>query len=121
MNELKPNTHSYTGDTIVFKELPGNSYYINSPCLLTIPDRTILLNGAYLKSEGTHFDAIKILNVHFESGFIYLMIQDLSTKRIYWINHIVGEHYPCIWWLLGWEYLENEMVKRIKSNFINNT
>ena len=121
MDGLKTNTHLKTGDTIVFKELPGNSYYINSPCLLTIPNRTILLNGAYLKSEGTHFDAIKILNVHFESGFIYLMIQDLSTKIIYQISHIVGEHYPWIWWLLSWEYLENEMVKRIKNNFINNT
>jgi hypothetical protein len=119
MSELKPNTYSYTGDTIVFKELPGNSYYINSPCLLTIPNRTILLNGAYLKSEGTHFDAIKILNVHFESGFIYLLIQELSTKRIYHISHIVGEHYPCIWWLLSWEYFENEMVKRIKYDYNN--
>jgi hypothetical protein len=119
MSELKPNTYSYTGDTIVFKELPGNSYYINSPCLLTIPNRTILLNGAYLKSEGTHFDAIKILNVHFESGFIYLLIQELSTKRIYQISHIVGEHYPCIWWLLSWEYFENEMVKRIKYDYNN--
>ena len=120
MNELKPNTYSYTGDTIVFKELPGNSYYINSPCLLTIPNRTILLNGAYLKSEGTHFDAIKILSVHFEFGFIYLMIQDLSTKRIYQISHIVGEHYPCIWWLLGWEYLENVIVKKARESINDN-
>jgi hypothetical protein len=120
MNGLKTNTYSNTGDTIVFKELPGNSYYINSPCFLTIPNRTILLNGVYLKAEGTHFDAIKILNVHFESGFIYLIVQDLSTKRIYQIDHIVGEHYPCIWWLLNWEYFENEMVKRVKESINNN-
>ena len=119
MNGLKTNTHSNTGDNIVFKESPGNSFYINCPCFLTIPNRTILLNGIYLIAEGTHFDAIKILNVHFESGFIYLMIQDLSTKRIYQISHIVGEHYPCIWWLLSWEYLENEMVKRITNDYNN--
>ena len=120
MDGLKTNTHLKTGDTIVFKELPGNSYYINSPCLLTIPNRTILINGTYLKSEGTHFDAIKILNAHFESGFIYLMIQDLSTKRIYQISQIVGEPYPCIWWLLGWEYLENEMLNRVRESINNN-
>ena len=120
MNELKNTTHSNTGETIVFKELPGRSYYINSPCFLTIPNRTILLNGAYLKSEGTHFDAIKILNVHFESGFIYLMVQDLYTKGIYQISHIVGEQYPCIWWLLSWEYLENEMGKKVKESINNN-
>jgi len=120
MNELKPNTYSYTCDTIVFKELPGNSYYINSPCLLTIPNRTILLNGAYLKAEGTHFDAIKILNIRFESGFIYLMIQDLSRKRIYQISHIVGEHYPCIWWLLSWEYLENVIIKKARESINDN-
>jgi hypothetical protein len=119
MNGLKTNTHSNTGDTIVFKELPGNSYYINSPCFLTIPNRTILLNGIYLKSEGIHFAAIKILNVHFESGFIYLMVQELSTKRIYQISHIVGENYPCIWWLLSWEYFENEMGKRITNDYNN--
>jgi hypothetical protein len=120
MNGLKTNTYSNTGDTIVFKELQGNSYFINSPCFLTIPNRTILLNGVYLKAEGCHFDAIKILNVHFESGFIYLIVQDLSTKRIYQIDHIVGEHYPCIWWLLSWEYFENEMVKRVKESINNN-
>ena len=120
MNGLKTNINSNTGDTVVFKELQGNSYYINSPCFLTIPRRTILLNGIYLKAEGTHFDAIKILNVQFESGFIYLMIHDLSTQRIYQISHIVGEHYPCIWWLLSWEYFENEMVKRVKESIYNN-
>jgi hypothetical protein len=120
MNGLNTNTHSNTGDTIVFKELPGNSYYINSPCFLTIPHRTILLNGVYLKAEGTHFDAIKISNVHFESGYIYLMIHDLSTKKIYQISHIVGDNYPCIWWLLSWEYFENEMVKRVKKSINNN-
>jgi hypothetical protein len=120
MNGLKTNTYSNTGDTIVFKELQGNSYFINSPCFLTIPNRTILLNGVYLKAEGCHFDAIKILNVHFESGFIYLIVQDLSTKRIYQISHIVGENYPCIWWLLSWEYFENEMVKRVKKSINNN-
>lgn len=116
MNAQKNNALSNTGDTIVFKELPDNAYFINSPCFLTFPKRTIILNNPYLKAEGTHFDAIRILNIHFESGFVYLMVQDLSTRRIYQISHIVGEHYPCIWWLLGWEYLENEMVKRVKES-----
>jgi hypothetical protein len=47
------------------------------------------------------------------------MVQELSTKRIYQISHIVGENYPCIWWLLSWEYFENEMGKRIKNDYSN--
>ena len=61
-----------------FKDLSNGNYFVNSPCLLTIPERTIRLNGIYLKAEG-----------------------------IYLISHIIGENYPCIWWLQDWEFIEN--------------
>ena len=121
INQKERNVHSDSANTIVFKRLSDNSYYVNSPCFLTVSARTIQQNGIYLKAEGTHFDAIKILNVRFEDGFIHLQIEDLKTNRIYAISHIVGDNYPCIWWLLSWDSLENEMMKRIKNYYNNNT
>lgn len=121
INKQECNVHSDSVNTIVFKRLSDNSYYVNSPCFLTIPAKTIQQNAIYLKAEGCHFDSIKILNVYFEDGLIHLLIEDLKTNRIYSISHIIGENYPCIWWLLSWDYLENEMMNRIKNDYNNNT
>ena len=96
INQQEYKVHSDSGNTIVFKRLSDNSYYVNSPCFLTVPTRTIQQNGIYLKAEGCYFDSIKILNVHFEDGFIHLLIEDLKTNKIYPISHIIGEIYPCI-------------------------
>ena len=98
-----------------FKDLSDGKYFVNSPCFLTIPGRTIKLNGIYLKAEGRHFDTIKILHVHYENQFIYLLVNDLKTGRIYLISHIIGEHYPCIWWLQDWEFIENDISQRVSS------
>lgn len=114
MYRLENKTKSEEESTVVFKALPGNQFYINSPCFLTSPARTIRLNGSYLKSEGSHFDAIRLINVRFAEGFVHLLVEDLKTKRVYPISHIVGEKYPCFWWLLGWEYIENDVIRRIK-------
>ena len=121
INQQECDVYSDSANTIVFKRLSDNSYYVNSPCFLTVPAKTIQQNGVYLKAEGCHFDSIKILNVHFEDGFIYLLIEDLKTNRIYPISHIIGENYPCICWLLSWDYFENEMMKRIKNYYNDNT
>jgi hypothetical protein len=104
-------------DKTVFKKLSSDTYFVNSPCFLTVPHRTIRLKERFLKSEGSHFDAVQLLNVHFENGFIYLQLEDLKTCRIYVISHIIGENYPCIWWLLNWDYFETEMIKRIKRSY----
>lgn len=97
INQQEYKVHSDSGNTIVFKRLSDNSYYVNSPCFLTVPEKTIQQNGIYLKAKGCHFDSIKILNVHCEDGFIHLLVEDLKTNRIYPISHIIGENYPCIW------------------------
>jgi hypothetical protein len=115
----KFHKYSSTCETIVFKKLSDFTFFVNSPCFLTVPSKTIQINGIYLKAEGSHFDTIKILNVHFKDGFIYLLIEDLKTGRIYQISHIVGDNYPCIWWLLSWDYFEQEMVKRIKRKIFD--
>lgn len=99
----------------IFNDLSDGKYYVNSPCFLTVPERTIKLNGLYLKAEGHHFDAIKILHVHYESQFIYLMVEDINTGRIYKISHIVDENSPCIWWLQDWEFVENDFFKKVSS------
>jgi hypothetical protein len=80
VNQQEYKVHSNSGNKIVFKRLSDNSYYVNSPCFLTVPAKTIQQNGIYLKAEGCHFDSIKILNVHFEDGFIHLLIEDLKTN-----------------------------------------
>jgi hypothetical protein len=112
--------HSITDDTTVFKKLSDYTYYVNSPCLLTVPPKTIQINGIYLKAEGSHFDPIQILNFHFERSFMYLLVKDLKTGRIYRISHIVGDNYPCIWWLMSWDFFENEMIKKIKESYKEN-
>ena len=101
--------HSITDDTTVFKKLTDYTYYVNSPCLLTVPPKTIQINGIYLKTEGSHF----------ERSFIYLLVKDLKTGRMHRISHIVGDNYPCIWWLMSWEFFENEMMKKLKNSYNN--
>jgi len=94
---------------------PNGNYFLNSPCFLTIPERTIRLNGIYLKAEGHRYDTVKILHIHYENQFIYLLVNDLKTGRIYLISHIIGENYPCIWWFQDWEFIENYIFKKVSS------
>lgn len=117
MNLNNCNPHTVERTEVLYQELSNDRFYINSPCFLTVPPRTVEKYGIYLKSEGNHFDAIKILNVHYKSGFVYLTIQDLKSNTIHQINHKVDENSPCVWWLLSWEYFENETMKRIKQTF----
>ena len=109
-----------TKEENVFKDLSDGKYFVNSPCFLTVPERTIKLNGLYLKAEGHHFDAIKILHVHYESQFIYLLVEDIKTGRIYQISHIIDENSPCIWWLQDWEFVENDLFKKVSSQLSDN-
>jgi len=104
----------------IFKDLSNGEYFVNSPCFLTVPYRTIKLNGIYLKAEGNHFDPIKILHVHYERQFIYLLVNDLKTERIYQISHIIGENFPCIWWLQDWEFIEEDLVQKVSNRSTGN-
>lgn len=120
MEQEKKNYTETTSQNVIFKKLSHDKFFVDSPCFLTVPYRVIQLHGIYLKAEGQHFDAIRILKIHFKAGFIYLTVQDLKSERIYNISHIVGDNYPCIWWLISYEYIENEVIRKIKATNSSN-
>lgn len=120
MEQEKKNYTETTSQNVIFKKLSHDKFFVDSPCFLTVPYRVVQLNGIYLKAEGQHFDAIRILKIHFKAGFIYLTVQDLKSERIYNISHIIGDNYPCIWWLISIEYIENEVINKIKTKDLIN-
>jgi hypothetical protein len=72
MEQKRNNNTETTSQNLIFKKLSENKFFVDSPCFLTVPYRVIQLNGIYLKAEGQHFDAVRILKIHFKAGFIYL-------------------------------------------------
>ncbi|UCG27962.1 MAG: hypothetical protein JSV24_00990 [Bacteroidales bacterium] len=117
--DIDNENHKEATEENLFKDLSDGMFFVNSPCFLTVPERTIKLNGLYLKAEGIRFDPVKILHIHYENQFIYLLVKDLKTDRIYQISHIIGENYPCIWWLQDWDFIENQLCQHTSNKILD--
>ena len=75
------------------------------PFILTT-DRILTVGMPYMKLEGQHTDAIRLLDVWDADGYIYLKIQGLQTGKvntISWILEDTGGYW--LWSLSSLDYI----------------
>ncbi len=87
--------------------LPDNSVILNMPFILTI-NKLLKIGMPYMKLEGSHTDAIRLLNVFDENGCVYLKIQNLQTGKvntISWNLNYSGDYW--LWTIASMDYIMN--------------
>ena len=91
----------------ILEYLPPNTVILDLPFILT-PDKTLTVGMPYMKLEGLHKDAIKLLDVWDEDNVVYLKIQNIQTGKINtisWILDYSGGYW--LWSLASLDYLMN--------------
>jgi len=61
---------------------------LNLPFILT-EDKILVLGMPYLKLEGNHIDAVRLLDVNDNEGYVYLKIEDINTGNVYTISWLL--------------------------------
>ncbi len=102
--DLTPVKKDYTGLKKLEYFLP-NIVRLDLPFILT-EDKMLVLNMPYLKLEGQHVDAVRLLDVWDKDEIVNLKIQDLKTNKINVLSHNLkysGNYW--LWCLAEFEYL----------------
>jgi hypothetical protein len=86
---------------------------LDLPFILT-EDKMLVLGMPYLKLEGNHIDAVRLLDVCDKEGYVYLKIEDIKTGRVYtisWLLEYEGEFW--LWSIASLEFIENDVFSKI--------
>ncbi len=81
-----------------------NIVRLDLPFILT-KNKMLVSNMPYLKLEGTHIDAVRLINVWDEDGYVYLKIKNLKTGQvntISWLLEYKGDFW--LWSLASLSY-----------------
>lgn len=87
---------------------------LDLPFILT-EDKILVLGMPYLKLEGNHIDAVRLLDVNDNEGYVYLKIEDINTNSVYtisWLLEYDGEFW--LWAIASFEYIENDVFNKLK-------
>ena len=101
-----PNSKEYSGLRKLEYFRP-NVVRLDLPFILT-KNKILVLNMPYLKLEGTNIDAVRLLNVWDEDGYVYLEIKNLKTGQvnsISWLLEYNGDYW--LWSLASFSYLSS--------------
>jgi len=98
------NTLEYFSQNIVRLDLP----------FIQTENKILVVNMPYLKMEGNHVDAVRLLCVWDNDGYVYLKIRNLVNNRIdtlIWSLDYSGTYW--LWSLSSLEFIENEIFSAI--------
>jgi len=93
---------------------PDGSVQILMNCIMTI-DHIIFPGMILLKSEGIHFDVVKVLEIWDKDGYLYIKIEDNKTAKISTISKRISIDYY-LWTLISYEYIADKFIfKNLKK------
>lgn len=78
---------------------------LDLPFILT-EDKILVLGMPYLKLEGSYIDAVRLLDVWDEDGYVYLRIENIKNYKVTivsWLIDYDGDHW--LWALSSLKYL----------------
>jgi hypothetical protein len=82
-----------------------NIVRLDLPFILT-ENKILVLDMPYLKMEGHHIDAIRLINVRNDFEFVYLKIKDIQTKKVYTLSwSLMYEGNYWLWSLTSLNYI----------------
>ncbi len=94
------------------KYFPPNSVQLNLPFILT-QDKKLTIGMPYLKLEGRHIDAIRLLDIWDTDGYIFLKIENLQhgqVNTLSWALNHKGDFW--VWSIASFSFLTTITSKR---------
>ncbi len=89
----------------VFEYILPDSIRLDLPFILT-HNKELTIGMPYMKLEGHHTTAVKLLDAWDEDGFAYLKLQELQTDRLYTVScRLHRETDFWLWSLASLDYL----------------
>lgn len=105
----KPDSNEYSG-LKTLEYFQPDIVRLNLPFIQT-ENKMLILNMPYLKVEGTHIDAVRLLSVWDSDGYVYLKIMNLANNRIdtlTWLLDYSGTYW--LWSLTSLGFILNEFL-----------
>jgi hypothetical protein len=91
----------------VFEYILPDSIRLDLPFILT-NDKQLTIGMPYMKLEGHHTTAVRLIDAWEEEGFAYLKLQELKTGRNYTISCLLARKNGFwLWSLASLDYLMN--------------
>ncbi|MCK5138081.1 MAG: hypothetical protein KAR19_20015 [Bacteroidales bacterium] len=116
MNTINPEATPCCSKLITY--LPDGGVKIDFDNVFTI-DRIVYPSMKVLKFEGVHVDAIEILDVYDQQGYVYLPIRDLASGATSELVQVLDEENKVfVWSIVSYEYIMDHMVNRIMMRYI---
>jgi hypothetical protein len=127
--ERFPYDSTVVGLNGIYHPIGGNSFYINSNCLLAT-DKIITIGMEYIVFENPTEIGIKMLDVklvdcYYRKSIINLIVQDSRSQRVFTLHHCIEcLENDCKWVLVDLDYfidlLNAKAVKDYCADCINN-
>ena len=89
-----------------------NVVRLDLPFILT-EDKMLVLGMPYLKLEGKHIDAVRLLEIWDEDGYVYLKIENIvngNLNTISWLIDYEGDYW--LWSISSFVYLYNKYYNK---------
>ena len=105
MNKPDSNKNYNYSAPYKLEYLQPNVVRLDLPFILT-EDKILVYGMPYLKLEGKHIDAIRLLSVWDKKGYVYLKIENIETCKITTISWLIdynGDYW--LWALSSLQYL----------------
>ena len=100
----------------VFEYILPDSIRLDLPFILT-HDKKLTIGMPYLKLEGHHTTAVKLLDGWFKDGFAYLKLKELNTGIVYTVScKIHRESKFWLWSLASYDYLVDLALSEMKRD-----
>jgi hypothetical protein len=97
----------------VFEYILPDSIRLNLPFILT-HDKQLTIGMPYMKLEGHHTTAVRLIDAWEEDGFAYLKLQELKTCRVYTVScKLLRDTDFWLWSIASFDYLVNLATKKI--------
>jgi hypothetical protein len=98
----------------VFEYILPDSIRLALPFILT-KDKKLTIGMPYMKLEGHHTTAVKLIDAWEKDGVAYLKLQELKTDRVYTVScKIERESEFWLWSLASYDYLVDSALLNIK-------
>jgi len=114
LQDLFPFDSTVVGLNSIFTIVGDDSFFINSPCIL-VTDKIITIAKEYTLFETppdakTKMSDVKLVDVYFFEGIIYLILQDIQSQRVFTIDHCLEcPENDCTWVLIDLNLFINEI------------
>ena len=107
----------------IYHDFEDGKFFVNSPHCILSHNHIIQTGMTYLFSpmpdkSGIKLLLVKLLNVQFDAGYVYLELMDILTGKIFEVRQVVrpGKE-DCTWMLVNMDYFLQKIHKKKAGNY----